>query len=381
MRGSIRQRGKTSWEIQVYTGKGPDGKARRHFETIKGNKGNAQKRLRELLTLLDQAIYIPPVKTTAAALFEEWLRGYVKTNCSIRTKESYRSTIEHHLLPALGHIQLKDLQPAVIQSYYGRACEKLSSKSVLYHHRILKQCLKYAMRQGYLGRNPCDLVDPPKARRKPMRTLTPEEVETLLKTASGNQFYPVIYTAISTGLRQCELLGLRWRDIDFDSPSISVCQALYKRCGICEFHEPKTSHSKRCVNMTAKLTDYLSEYKAERESLSLHIGRLLKPDDLVFSNGEGAPIDPGVLSHNFARILKRAGIDNARFHDLRHTFASLMLLRGAKPKVISEALGHASVAFTMDTYSHIIEGMQSEAMELLDGVLPAGNNGNLTAEN
>jgi len=208
-----------------------------------------------------------------------------------------------------------------------------------------------------------------------MRTLTPEELKTVLETASDNQSYPVIYMAVSTGLRQAELLGLRWRDIDLDLQSISVCRTLYKRRGVCEFKEPKTSHSKRRVSMTAKLADYLSEYKGERESLSLHLGRLLKPDDLVFSNIEGKPIDPGVLSHSFARIAKQAGLQGVRFHDLRHTFASLMLLRGAKPKVISEALGHSSVAFTMDVYSHIIEGMQSDAMALLDKVLPPGKNG------
>jgi integrase len=127
--------------------------------------------------------------------------------------------------------------------------------------------------------------------------------------------------------------------------------------------------------MTAKLADYLKEYKAERESLCLHLGYLLRLDDLVFANVEGKPIDPYVLSHNFAKIAKRAHLENVRFHDLRHTFASLMLLRGAKPKVISEALGHSSVAFTMDTYSHILDGMQDEAMALLDEVLPPGRNG------
>jgi integrase len=381
MRGNIRQRGKNSWQIQIYTGKGPDSKPKRHFETVRGSKGEAQKRLRELLALLDKGIYTPPVKLTLADLLKQWLQGYCKTNCSMRTLDSYQSTIEHHLLPALGYIQLKQLQPPMIQAYYGRACEKLSAKSVLYHHRILKQCLKYAIRQGYLGRNPCDFVDPPKPRRKTMRTLTPDELRTLLETGSNNQFYPVIYTAVSTGLRQAELLGLRWRDIDLDLQSISVCRALYKRRGVCEFKEPKTSHSKRRVSMTAKLADYLKEYKGGRESLSLHLGRLLKPDDLVFSNMDGKPLDPGVLSHNFARIVKRAGLENVRFHDLRHTFASLMLLRRVPPKLISEALGHSSVAFTMDTYGHIIDSMGPDAMALLDGVLPAGNNGNLTAEN
>lgn len=282
--------------------------------------------------------------------------------------------IERHLIPALGHTLLRQLTPQAIQAYYGKACQALSSRTVHKHHRLLKESLKYGVRQGYLGRNPCDLVDPPSWKPKTMRTLTPEESRDLLDIASSNQFYPVIYTAISSGLRQAELLGLRWRDIDLDFRSISVCQVLYKHRGICEFKEPKTKHSKRRVSMTPKLVDYLREYKGDRESLSLHLGQLLKPDDLVFSNADGQPIDPSVLSHNFARIAKRAGLKNMRFHDLRHTFASLTLLKGAKPKVISEALGHSSVAFTMDTYSHIIEGMQSEAMELLDGVLPPGKN-------
>ncbi|MEA3442899.1 MAG: site-specific integrase [Chloroflexota bacterium] len=207
-----------------------------------------------------------------------------------------------------------------------------------------------------------------------MRTLTPAEVEVLLEAASGNQYYPVIYTAVSSGLRQAELLALRWRDIDFDSKSIIVPRTLYKRRGVCEFKEPKTAHSRRRVSMTPKLAIFLKDYKAERESFFLHLGRLSRPDDLVFANVEGKPLDPGVLSHAFARIVKRAGLENVCFHGLRHTFASLMLLRGAKPKVISEALGHSSVAFTMDVYSHIIEGMQSDTIELLDEIMPPGVN-------
>jgi integrase len=113
-------------------------------------------------------------------------------------------------------------------------------------------------------------------------------------------------------------------------------------------------------------------------SIASHPDDFTTRDDLIFATVEGKPLNPGVLSHNFARIARRAGLDNTRFHDLRHTFASLMLLRGAKPKVISEALGHSSVAFTMDVYSHIIEGMQSDAMALLDGVLPEAKKGGIS---
>lgn len=375
MRGSITQRGKNSWRIQVYTGTGPDGKPRRHFETVKGNKGDAQRRLTELLSSLDKGIYTPPGRLTVAEHLHNWLEGYVKTNCSQRTLDGYQSIIENHLIPALGHTQLKQLHPQVIQNYYGKACENLSARTVYHQHRVLSQSLKYAVRQGYLGRNPAELADAPSPRKKAMRTLTPPEVEVLLENAQDNYYYPIVYTALSTGLRQAELLGLRWRDIDLDILSIFVSQVLYKRKGICQFNEPKTSHSQRRVAMTPKLAVFLREYRAERETLYQQLGQSLSLDSLVFASVEGKPIDPGVLSHEFAKIVKRAGLENVRFHDLRHTFASLMLLRGAKPKVISEALGHASVAFTMDTYSHIIEGMQEDAMALLDEVLPAGING------
>jgi integrase len=198
-------------------------------------------------------------------------------------------------------------------------------------------------------------------------------VLTPLWTTLGNRLMDRVLSA-STGLTQEELLSLRWRDIDLDLLSISVSQALYKRRGICQFKEPKTAHSRR-ISMTPKLALFLKEYRADCEKLYQQLGKQLALDELVFANPEGKPIDPCVLTHAFTSIAHKAGLDGLRFHDLRHTFASLMLLRGAKPKVISEALGHASVAFTMDVYSHIIEGMQQDAMALLDEVLPPGKNG------
>ena len=382
MRGSIRAKGKQSWQIQIYTGPGPDGKPRRHFETVRGRKGDAQRRLTELLSSLDKGVYTPPGRLTVGEHLHNWLEGYAKTNCSQRTLDGYTSIAENHLIPSLGHVQLKQLQPQAIQAYYGKAVDKLSRRTVAKHHRLLSQALKYAVRQGYLGRNPCELVDSPSWKGKTMRTLTPAEVEVLLDTAKDTYYYPVYYTAVSSGLRQAELLGLRWRDVDLDMLSISVSQVLYKRRGVCVFKEPKTAHSRRRVAMTPKLALFLASYKAEREAFNQQLQKPLTLDDLVFPSIEGRPLDPGVLSHNFIRIVKKAGLENVRFHDLRHTFASLALLRGAKIKVISEALGHASTAFTADTYCHIIEGMQQEAMALLDEVLPKGvsrkNNANLT---
>jgi len=371
MRGHIRKKG-DSWQIQIYMGLGVDGKYRRHFETVHGRKSDAQRRLNELLVNMEKGVFTPSGRLTVAEHLRMWLDGYVKTTCSPRTLDGYQSIVDRHLIPALGHIQLKHLNPQAIQTYYGKACESVSSRSVHHYHRVLSESLKFAVRQGYLARNPAEMVDAPSPKGKAMRTLTPGEVEVLLDIAKDSYYYPVIYTAVSTGLRQAELLGLRWRDIDLDMLSISVSQVLYKRRGICIFKEPKTSHSRRRVAMTPKLALFLREYLSMRQDIYNNLGKHLSADDLVFTSVDRRPIDPAVLSHAFARIVSKAGLENVRFHDLRHTFASLMLMRGAKPKVISEALGHASVAFTMDVYSHIIDGMQEDAMALLDGVLPAG---------
>jgi len=381
MRGSIRQQSKSSWQIVVDVGLSSDGRRKRHFETVKGKKSDAQKRLNELLVSLDKGAYTPTGRLTVGEHLQQWLDGYVKTSCSPRTLDGYSGIMSNHLIPALGCIPLRQLHPTRIQAYYGEACGRLSSRTVHHHHRVLSQSLKYAVRQGYLGRNPCDLVDPPSPRGRTMRTLTPLEVDMVLLAASDSQYYPIIYTALSSGLRQAELLGLRWRDVDLHSMSLSVVQVLYKRRGVCQFKQPKTPRSRRRVAMTPKLASFLGDYKSERESLCVQLGGVLVPDDLAFGHLDGRPIDPGVLSHAFGRLVRSAGLEGVRFHDLRHTFASLMLMRGAPPKVISEALGHASVAFTMDVYSHIIGGMQEDAMRLLDGIMPEGRSSAVSSRN
>ncbi len=372
MKGNIRKRGeKQGWQLTIYVGKKPDGKPIRHFETVHGRKSDAQRRLRELLTSMDKGAYAPPTRYTVKEILYQWLGSYCKTNCSMRTCDGYESVSRLHLVPSLGHVPLKDLQPRTIQSCYGALCETLSNRTVLHVHRVLSQSLKWAVRQNYIGRNPCELVDPPSPRGRTMCTLSAFEVSVLLEGAQDNYYYPVIYTAVSTGLRRNELLALRWRDIDLYLLSISVSQTLYKGRGRVEFKEPKTKYSRRRVSMTPKLALFLREYKAERESLHWQLGVPLTLDDLVFANYDGKPVDPSTLTHNFGRIVKRAGLV-ARFHDLRHSYASLMLAAGVHPKVVSEALGHSTVAITLDIYSHVTPGLQEAAAKQLDSLLPVG---------
>ena len=378
MRGHIRKRGKNSWAIVVdLPGNPQTGKRRQQWHSVRGSKRDAEAKLRELLTSLDKGVYIKPQRLTLGEYLHQWLDGYVKTNCSPRTLDGYHTIMRCHLIPNLGMIPLAKLQPQHIQQYYaqalsdGRADEKgaLSARSVLHIHRVLFQALNYAVKQELLIRNVAELVDPPRAKKAEMRTLTPKEVSRLLNAAKSTHYYPIIYTAINTGLRQAELLGLRWRDIDLDLASLSITQVLYKRRGVCQFKQPKTEHSRRRLDLSPSLALFLRQYKAQREAERLLLGKPLSDYDLVFSNINGAPMDPGTLTHNFARIARRTGLEGTRFHDLRHTFASLMLLAGIHPKIVSEMLGHSSVAFTLDVYSHVIKGLGQAAMRRLDEVL------------
>ena len=372
MKGNIRKRGDNQgWQITIWTGRKPDGRPIRHYETIRGTKADAQRRLRDLLSGMDKGIPIPTTgRLTLGELLDQWSSGYCKTNCQQRTQDGYESIIRNHLAP-LSHVRLRDLQPQVIQAHYGTLCQNLSNRTVMHVHRVLNQALKWAVRQDYLGRNPAERVDAPSPRRRVMNTLSAFEVGILLDAAQDSYYYPVIYTAISTGLRRNELLALRWRDIDLEMLSLSVSRTLYKGKGRIEFKEPKSDYSRRRVSLTPKLACFLREYKREREVLYLELGSVLSPDNLVFANADGGPIDPSVLSHNYGRIAKKAGL-GVRFHDLRHSYATLMLAAGVHPKIVSEALGHSTVSITLDLYSHVLPGLQEAAARQLDAVLPEG---------
>jgi len=378
MKGHIRQRSKGSWTIWVDLARDPEtGKRKQQTLTVHGAKRDAEAKLRELLTSLDKGVYIKPRRLTLGEYLHQWLEGYVKTNCTPRTLDSYQSIVARHLIPNLGGILLTQLRPQEIQQYYARALDRgradgkggLSPVTVLHIHRVLVEALNYAVRQGFIIRNVGELVNPPRAKSSKMKALTPQEVARLLNVAKDTAYYPAIYTAVNTGLRQAELLGLTWRNLDLELASLFVTQTLYKRRGACQFKEPKSEHSRRRLDLSPSLALFLRQYRTDRQAERLLLGKPLSEDDPVFASVNGTPIDPGTLTHNLARIAKKAGLPGTRFHDLRHTFASLMLLAGIHPKIVSEMLGHSTVAFTLDVYSHVIKGLGQVAMKRLDEVL------------
>ena len=166
-----------------------------------------------------------------------------------------------------------------------------------------------------------------------------------------------------------ELLGLRWSDVDLDMANLSVVQALYKRSGICKMVEPKSSKSRRQIALSPSLALLLRDYKTEQQAQRILLGAPMVDSNLVFSRIDGKPLDPGTISHTSAKVLKKAGLPHIRFHDLRHSHATLLLKAGIHPKIVSERLGHANIGITLDTYSHVLPGLQERAARRFDEML------------
>jgi len=376
MKGHIRQRSKGSWTIWVDLGRDPEtGKRRQQTMTVRGSKKDAERELRTILTRIEGGILVKPNKLTVGEYLEQWLRDYVVTNTAPTTADGYSDIVRAHLIPELGRLPLSTLQPSNIQAYYARMLVAgrqngkggLSAQTVKHHHRVLHEALKYAVKHGILIRNIAEAVDPPRPDSKEMVTLEPENVHIFLDAAHDTPYYVLFYTALYTGLRRSELLGLRWRDIDLDLATLSVVQTLHhvpKKGYV--FREPKTKHSRRLVDLSPSLALLLREHRANQELEKKLLGHMLMTDDLVFCYPDGTPLPPNSVTKAFHKLAKSLGISRMRLHDLRHTHATIMLSQGVHPKVVSERLGHSSVAITLDTYSHVLPGIQAAAARRFD---------------
>jgi integrase len=363
MNGSIRRRSKGSWEIAVDPGRDEKGKRLRKFVSVKGSKAEAQKKLRELLTALDKGLPLDSSKATVGEFLETWLRDYAETNTSLRTVEGYREKIRNYVLPNIGNVPLAKLTPQHIQAIYASMMErKLSPRTALHVHRILREALAHAMKWGLLTRNVCDAVNPPKPRNKEMAALDTPDVQKFLELASASPFGPVFFLDIYTGMRRSELLGLRWTAVDLSGKTLSVTETLQriKGKGLVAM-QPKTDRSRRLVSLPPSAVALLSGLKVKQREQREAMGLEWKESDYVFSNFDGTPYHPDTVTRAFTRIIKKAGVPKVRLHDLRHTHATLMLKQGVHPKIVSERLGHASIIITLDTYSHVLPSLQEAA--------------------
>jgi len=197
-----------------------------------------------------------------------------------------------------------------------------------------------------------------------MVTLSPEDVNKLLDAVRDTPYYDLFYTAIYTGLRRSELLALRWSYIDLDLATLSVVETLHQLHNReFVFRQPKSKKGRRLVALSPSLALLLRDRKAKQELDRMLLGKPLLPSNLVFSNPDGSPLQPGSITQAFTRMTRSIGLHGVRFHDLRHTHATLMLWQGIHPKIVSERLGHSSIAITLDTYSHVMPGLQEAAAQ------------------
>ena len=379
MRGHIKQRAKGSWSIVIDVGRDPrTGKRQQQWHTVRGTKKEAEAKLRELLHSLDKGAYVRPQRITLGEWLEEWLEGFAKIRTTPRTQESYRSVISSHLILSLGAVPLVELRPNHLQSYYsralvsGRADNKggLSARSVLYHHRILSEALRHAVKMGVVVRNVAESVTPPRPQRMTMSCLAPDDISTFLEAARETPYYVFFSTLLYTGLRRGELLALRWGNLDLDMASIHVVESAHKlSSGEYVIKEPKTAHSRRTVALPPSLALLLRQHRSDQEQICSQLGRRLTDKDFVFAHLDGKPLNPNAVTLSFIRLIRRSGLPHIRLHDLRHTHATLMLKAGVHPKIVSERLGHAGIGITLDTYSHVLPGLQEAAAERFDEML------------
>ncbi len=389
MRGHIVKRYKNSYTIVLNLGTDPStGKRKQQWVSIKGTKRDAEKRLAGLLHQMDTGTFMKPGKTTLGEFLERWLKDYTWPDLGPRTAEGYESIVRRHLIPKLGKILLIQLKPEHIQEYYsdclseGRCDGKggLDPLTVRHHHMALHRALQIAVKWGVIGNNPADAIDPPRFQRSEIRIMSEDDIQTFLEAARLTPYYTLFYLALFTGMRRSELLALRWSDVDLPLGQISVNRSLHHlQDRSLVFRTPKTAKGRRTIALPPSAALVLREHKKKQGDMHLLLGTLPQESDLVFSQPDGAALLPDTVSHVWSKLAKRIGMEGTRLHDARHTHASLMLKQGIHPKVVQERLGHASIQTTLDTYSHVVPGLQEAAAARFDEAF-TGRNKTMTKE-
>ncbi len=376
MNAAIIKRG-NRYAVRLCLGRGPDGKRVYRWHSGYATKRAAQQARTELLGALDRASYVPPDKTTIADYLRgQWLPA-VQTRVRPGTWVEYRRKVETHLLPAIGQIPLQQLTTAMLNALYQQLlARRVGARTVQYVHATIRKALNDAVRWGLLVRNPALHAAPPTPPRTDLSTWTAEELRQFLESVRGERLYAAWRLVALTGMRRGEVLGLRWADLDLDAGWLSVRQTLVVVDNHIRVSQPKTARGRRRIALDPATITALRVHHKTRAAERLAAGPAWPNSDLVFTRQDGAPLHPEYVRRRFDRRVARAGLPRIRLHDLRHTHATLALQAGVHPKVISERLGHATVAITLDIYSHAIPALQQDAAaivaDLVTGVTPAG---------
>lgn len=362
--GSITQLADGRWQARISM----DARRKAFYGAT---RAEAAAKLNAALRDRDRGLPMFEERQTVAQYVASWLEA-IRPTVRPSTWKRYRDLMTLHALPTLGKSPLARLSAQQVQALYSVKLEEGLSPTTVHHlHAVLHKALARAERLGLVPRNVCTLVDAPRMAERELRVLDRDQVRQLLDVALGDRLEALYVLAVTTGMRQGELLALRWRDVDLAQNTLQVRATLqYTRERGYFLGAPKTKQSQRRIKLGALAVSALQQHRARQLTERLELGEAWEDHDLVFPNAVGKPMDGmNLLHYHFLPLLKRAGLPRIRFHDLRHTAATLMLAQGINPKIVSERLGHASISITLDLYSHVLPDMQDQAAAAIDAAL------------
>lgn len=367
-------KGRKRWAFDVFTGYDSNGKRERVQKGGFNTRDEAQKAMNEVIQRRNEGTFVSPSQQTFGAfLEEEWLPA-IRSTIRPSTYSSYSMLVSKHVSPALGKEKLQALTPGKLNALYsfllsnGRSDGRggLSAKTVRNIHVVIRKSLGDAVRWGRVARNVATFADAPRLRQagdKEMRTWNATELRTFLESISEDRLYAAWFLGAMTGMRRGEILGVRWQDIDLDSGSLSIRQTLITTDYKLTFSSPKTKRSRRQIALDRQTLSVLRAHHKRQLEERMMVGAGYEDSGLAFTVPTGGAVHPDAFSQAFERHVRRAGLPRIRLHDLRHTYATLALAAGIPVKIVSERLGHASIAITLDVYSHVLPGMDEDASQ------------------
>ena len=381
--GNIEKRGENSYRLRVSGGYTGDGKRITYKKTIQAkNKTEAQKELALFITEIQTGQALSAKKMRLRDYAEFWINNYAIPNLSPKTYERYKSMLKARILPYLGNMYLDKIQPMQLMYLYQELSEctytrkkethKLSSKTILEHHRLLHSMLQQAVYWQMIPYNPASRVRPPKARKPNINFYDDVQTIALIKALEGEElkFRVIILLTIFTGLRRGEVLGLEWQDIDFKNSSVTVRQASQYVSSIGIYtKDPKTETSNRIISIPESITKLLKEYQRKQLKNRLLLGDKWIETNRLFVQSNGAPMHPDTITKWFRQFLEDKNLPHITFHGLRHTHATLLISQGLDVRTVSNRLGHAQTSTTLNIYAHAFAKMDREASEKLDNLL------------
>lgn len=372
MAGYPKKDANGTYYFVLEAGKDVEGKRKRIKRRGFKKLSEAKTAMAELmLQLQNENPYSLSEKMSLGQYLDYWLENYAKTNTKPKTFAEYQKMIKKHIQPALGHIMLNDLKPMQLQNYYKEKFKVLSAQSVTHHHRVLSKALNDAIDWEFISKNPTRGAKPPRPEKSEMNTLNVEQLNLLLKTAKEKtpMYYPIFYAAIHTGMRKSELVGLNWGNADFETQKFYIRQTITEANGKYFFNKIPKNEKPRGIRLTNKMIKLMKTLKEEFNHRKEMLGETYNPHNLVFCNSLGNIIAPSEISRALKRALKAAELPDIRFHDLRHSHATMLLKENVNPKIVSARLGHSKIQVTLDTYSHVTDSIEGIAVETLNDLL------------